>query len=480
MQEIESHRRTDEQLQEAKRLADQANQAKSRYITTVSHELRTPLNSILGYAQILDADESIPVHRRQAIRVIRRSGDHLLSLIESTLDITRIEGGRMKLEVKPLHFTDFIQQIVRMFEVQAHNKGLNFSYQPEEDLPLAVRADKRRLGQILINVLGNAVKYTEQGQVSFRVKYAREMAVFEIEDSGPGISEEEVEHIFEPFARGSTKTGGTGLGLTISKMLTDLMGGELSAKSTIGVGSLFQVRLFLPEVRAFTPTSEVSRVRNRIGYIGERRRILIVDNEKIDRELLVSILEPLGLQLREAESGADCLEILKSFDPDLILMDLAMPEIDGWETIRHIRSRKLSKAKISIVSANAFDKGLENDVGIAPEDFILKPVQVDEFLDWLGQRLDIEWLDHEPPAILPAPSSRESAGLNYPPGEMLVELDELVSLGYIRGILKKIEEIEMKVPHCAEFARVVRGFIAQFQLEPLSLLVKEGLSGAGK
>jgi len=476
MQEIESHRLTDEQLQEAKRLADQANLAKSRYITTVSHELRTPLNSILGYAQILDADESIPAHRKQAVSVIRRSGDHLLSLIESTLDITRIEGGRLKLEVKPLHFVDFIQQIVQMFELQAHNKGLEFSYHLEEGLPLAVRADKRRLGQILINMLGNAVKFTEHGKISFGVKYAREMAVFEIEDSGPGISPEEAEHIFEPFARGNTKTGGTGLGLTISKMLTDLMGGELSVKSSLGIGSVFQVRLFLPEVRAYISTAEPVRARHRIGYVGERRKILIVDNEKVDRELLVSILDPLGLELREAESGMECLEVLSSFKPHLILMDLAMPGIDGWETIRRIRQQQLSQAHIAIVSANAFDKGLENDVGISTDDFILKPVQLDEFLDWIGQRLEIEWLDHEP-RIAPSPA-RLSEQLTYPGQKMLQELEELVSLGYIRGILKKIDEIDAKGRTHIEFTQQVRIFVGQFQLDALSSLIKEGLSSA--
>ena len=478
MQEIKSHRYTDEQLQKAKLLADHANQAKSRYITTISHELRTPLNSILGYAQILDADESIPAHRRQAVSVIRRSGDHLLSLIESTLDIARIEGGRVKLNIKPLHFTDTIKQIVRMFELQALNKRLEFSYQPAEGLPLAVRADKRRLGQILINLLGNAVKFTEHGKVMFRVKYAREMAVFEIEDSGPGISTEEVEHIFEPFARGSTQTGGTGLGLTISKMLTDLMGGELTVKSTLGVGSVFQIRLFLPEVRVFTPDTEAPRAYHHIGYSGERRRILIVDNEKVDRELLVSILEPLGFQLREAESGTECLEILSVFAPHLILMDLAMPGIDGWETIRRIRHQQLSQAKVAIVSANAFNKGLENDVGISPEDFILKPIDVDEFLDWIGQSLSVEWLDHEPASPLLHPGQKKYAGLEYPSAEVLRRLDEMVSLGYIRGILKKIDEIEAQGQRHAEFTQVVRRFVGQFQLEALSHLIQKGLAGA--
>ncbi|MGC2164654.1 MAG: ATP-binding protein [Gallionella sp.] len=478
MQEIESHRHTDEKLQEAKRLAEQANQAKSRYITTISHELRTPLNSILGYAQILDNDASIPEPRRQAVSVIRRSGDHLLSLIESTLDIARIEGGRVKLNVKPLHFSETIEQIVRMFELQASNKGLEFVYQPSDGLPLAVRADKRRLGQILINMLGNAVKFTEQGKIVFRVRYAREIAVFEIEDSGPGISTEEIEHIFEPFARGSTKTGGTGLGLTISKMLTDLMGGELTVKSTLGVGSTFLVRLFLPEVRVFTPDDVVARMRNRIGYHGPRRRILIVDNEKVDRELLTSILQPLGFLLEGAESGLQCLELLTTFKPDLILMDLAMPGIDGWETIRRIRQHNLTSATIAIVSANAYDKGLENDVGISADNFILKPVQVEEFLEWLGRCLAIEWVHHVPVQPVLAATALGQLPLVFPPLSLLRELDDLVSLGYIRGILKKLEHMDTEnVPH-AEFVQAARTLTGQFQLDALSLLIKKGIAGA--
>ena len=480
LQEIESHRRTDDELQKAKLQAEQANQAKSRYITTISHELRTPLNSILGYAQILDADASIPAHRKQAVSVIRRSGDHLLSLIEGTLDIARIEGGRLKLDVKPLHFERFIQQIVHMFELQAINKGIEFYYQPAEGLPLAVRADKRRLGQILINMLGNAVKFTERGQVCVRVKYAREMAVIEIEDTGPGIAAEDVVHIFEPFSRGNTKTGGTGLGLTISKMLTDLMGGEISVKSTLGVGSLFQVRLFLPETWSNIPVDAASLMHYRIGYVGERRRILIVDNERVDREMLVSILQPLGFQLMEAESGNQCLDVLATFEPHVILMDLAMPGLDGWETIRRIRQQQLSSARIAIVSANAFDKELDNDVGITPDNFILKPVQVNEFLDWIELNMGIEWLDHESSQALRMGDYQDHAGLNYPSVEMLRQLDELVTLGYVRGILKKADEIEAQDLRYIEFVQMVRTLVGQFQLEMLSGLIKKGWPHAEK
>lgn len=187
LQEIESHQRTDEALQKAKQVADAANQAKSRYITAISHELRTPLNSILGYAQILDADPDVPPKRKQAVSVIRKSGDHLLSVIEGTLDIARIEGGKLTLEVKAMDFPDFMQQIVGMFELQARNKGLSFDYRPAGELPAVVRADEKRLRQILINILGNAVKFTVRGGVEFKVECRREMAVFEIRDPGPGF-----------------------------------------------------------------------------------------------------------------------------------------------------------------------------------------------------------------------------------------------------------------------------------------------------
>ncbi|HEV8314859.1 MAG TPA: ATP-binding protein, partial [Burkholderiaceae bacterium] len=383
MREIESHRRTDEALQQAKRIADLANQAKSRYITAISHELRTPLNSILGYAQLLDEDDAMPAHRKQAVSVIRRGGDHLLSLIEGTLDIARIEGGKLKLDVKPMRFRECVHEIARMFELQAAGKGIAFEHAIDATVPEVVRADEARVRQILINLLGNAVKFTREGRVLFRLRYAREMADVEIEDSGPGMSAEELERVFEPFVRGSAAggaaTGGTGLGLTIAKMLTDLMGGEMSVKSVVGQGTVFRIRLFLPEVRGAVAAKEIPRVA-RSGYVGERRRILVVDNEEDDRGLLRSILQPLGFCLSEAVSGEACLELLRRERFDAIFMDLAMPGLDGWQTIARLREEKVSDAPIAIVSANAFDKGLDNALGIAASDFIVKPVRVAELL----------------------------------------------------------------------------------------------------
>ena len=478
MKEIDSHQRTDEQLQKTKHAAEQANLAKSRYITSISHELRTPLNSILGYAQILDADENIPPNRRQAVDVIRKSGDHLLSVIEGTLDIARIESGKLALDVKPLDFAEVLQQIIDMFELQARNKGLGFDYQPVGDLPAVVRADERRFRQILINVLGNAVKFTARGMVSLRVEYLRDMACFDIRDTGPGIPAQDMKLIFEPFVRGTgAQAGGSGVGLTIARMLTDLMGGEMQVSSTPGEGSNFRIRLFLPQVHSGQTAREARRA-NRVGYVGIRRRILVVDNEKVDRVMLQNVLDPLGFQVEQAASGFECLQLLPRFAPHLVFMDLAMPGIDGWETIRRIRQQRLCDAHIAILSANAFDKNLDNDVGIAPEDFIVKPLRVEELLDWIGRKLGLEWVSANAPAAAEPHQAIHPAALIPPASEHLAALDDLIGLGYVRGILNKLGEIERIGADHGEFVRVLRDLARQFQFDAMKEILRKSRNAA--
>ncbi|MES2259227.1 MAG: ATP-binding protein [Pseudomonadota bacterium] len=471
VREIELHGQTDAQLQQAKKTADLANQAKSRYIAGISHEIRTPLNSILGYAQLLDNDPAIPQHRQQAIRVIRGSGEHLLSLIEGTLDIARIEGGKFNFDVKELKFPDFIGQTVRMFELQASNKGLDFRYELTGELPRIVRADRKRLGQILINILGNAVKFTRRGGIVLRLHYAREIASFEIEDTGPGILPDEIERIFEPFSRGSASehagAGGTGLGLPISKMLTQLMGGELTLTSTPGKGSLFRIRLFLPSVHTEAREAEAPELQ-RTGYAGERRRIMVVDNEQVDRELLCNILEPLGFIVAQADSGADCVERYRPFHPDLILMDLAMPVMDGWEASYIIRKRHQCAVPIAIVSANAFDKGLDNAAGITAEDFIVKPVNVAELLDLIGKRLNLEWITQPLPAGVSSEIAAQPAPLVFPPPAQMAALRELIGIGYVRGILKQLDEISALGQQYSHFTQTLRNLAARFQLDAMA------------
>lgn len=470
MREIELHRETDRALQEAKRTADQANQAKSRYISAISHELRTPLNSILGYAQLMGEDAAVPPHRRQAVAVIRRGGEHLLSLIEGTLDIAHIEAGKLTLSAKPMQFAEVMRELADMFELQALEKGLAFRFELTGTLPEVVRADEKRVRQILINLLGNAIKFTSAGEVTLRVRYAREFAAIEIEDTGPGMSPEELGRIFEPFARGSTAAGaasGAGLGLTIAKMLIDLMGGEMTVQSTTGVGSVFRVRLFLPHVHE-VPVTSVRRLhtpRVRRGYEGKRRRLLVVDNEEADRDLLVHVLAPLGFELRTAASGHDALDLIAAgWHPDAMFVDLAMPGIDGWETIRRSRALGLDEAAVAIVSANAFDKRLENDVGITPDDFFVKPVRHSELLDWLERRLALQWTDN---AAAPAPIEQPPR-IVVPTPERLRALEEAVSLGYFRGIMNQLDDIDAAQPECAEWTSAQRTLARQFQFEAMT------------
>ena len=478
--EIDLHRQTDEALQQARRVAELANQAKSRYISAISHELRTPLNSILGYAQLMGEDASVPPHRKQAVSVIKRGGEHLLALIEGTLDIARIEAGKLTLNVRPMHFADCVHEMAGMFELQAAAKGLRFNFEVSGNLPDLVRADEKRVRQIFINLLGNAIKFTAQGHVTFRLRHAREIAHIDIEDTGPGMAADELAQIFEPFARGTSAgqsaqgTPGAGLGLTIAKMLTDLMGGEMTVDSTPGKGSVFRVLLFLPEVHApagaiHSGPVPLARRRPR-GYLGPRRTLLVVDNEEADRELLVQLLQPMGFTLRVAASGHDCLDLIAAgLQPDVIFMDLAMPGIDGWETLRRLRAAG-SSARLAIVSANAFDKGLDNDVGVSLEDFMVKPVRHTELLDWLEKRLSLSWVhepapprdDDRPIRALPVAHARV-----MPEPAQLAALLEVVNLGFYRGIMNKLDEIEAAQPASAGFVADMRVQARQFQFEAI-------------
>jgi CheY-like chemotaxis protein/anti-sigma regulatory factor (Ser/Thr protein kinase) len=410
------------------------------------------------------------------VQVIKRGGEHLMQLIDGTLDIARIEAGRLSLEPAPVRFADLLHELADMFEPQAAAKGLRFRFETAGALPEWVRADEQRLRQILINLLGNAIKFTAEGGVTLRVRHGREMATLEIEDTGPGLDPAELARIFEPFARGASASAssahggsaapGAGLGLTIAKMLTELMGGEMSATSTPGQGSTFRVRLFLPELHGRIPDSPRMRAaaaaQQRLGLESASPRLLVVDNEADDRQLLIELLEPLGFTVRVAASGHDALDLIATgWVPDAVLMDLAMPGIDGWETIRRLRAMLKQAPPIAVVSANAFERGQDNDAGIAARDFILKPVRHELLLDWLTERLALKW------RAVPETTSPAAAPLEMPPPERVVGLREALALGYYRGVLSQLDAIEAADAAWRPFCEHQRTLARQFQFEAM-------------
>ena len=522
MQEIDAHQATDAQLQSAIKNADSANRAKSRYITGISHEIRTPLNSILGYAQLMMQDTSLPTESKTSLDIIKRSGSHLVSLIDGLLDLASIESGKLKLEFVEINLPAFLHQIISMFQPQAANKNIRFVYHLSEQLPIFVRVDQKRLEQILINILGNALKFTHKGEVVLRVYYRSVTAVFEIEDSGCGISEQDLPHIFNPFERGgaisanSSTVSGTGLGLTISKLLTDLLGGELTVSSTPNVGSIFQLRLFLPGVRLpqHIPLDCLNDIK---GYQGQRQRVMIVDNETNDRELLTKLLSKLGFIIQEAISGVECLRMITEFNPDLIIMDINMPTLNGWQTSELLRRNQLSEAPILIVSANAFERGKENSAGIRLEDFLEKPIDFTKLLDKVRTLLDIEWQSPQqlPPAplnlsplntdllhsdaLMLAPSTHVSVSplesnsdysdkrldnsiddnISHILTQILspTELQSLINLaqmGYVRGLLDALDTIEHNEPRTVALTQVLRDHTTRFQFSALLQLLNRG------
>jgi CheY-like chemotaxis protein len=401
--------------------------------------------------------------------------------MEGTLEMAQIESGKLVLAPKPLQFEAAMGDIATMFELQAEEKGLSFRYEVQGSLPVWVKADDKRMRQICFNLLGNAIKFTQTGSVTLRARYAREMAHIEIQDTGPGMTAAEIERVYEPFVRGAAQVaGGSGLGLTIAKMLTDLMGGEMQVHSVPGQGSTFAVRLFLPELHLppeGTEGLEAERAQRlaRSDYAGQRRKILVVDNEAADRVLLLQLLEPLGFELRQAASGHDALDLMAAgLNPDVVLLDLAMPGIDGWETLRRVRALGAPQPAVAIVSANAFDRGLDQGLGIEAEDFFVKPVRHSELLDWLERRLQLQWLDR-PTEGAPSQQPIPVSGQGKLPREDLLALQTLVQLGYYRGIVNKLGELAAAHPRCSAFTTAQTKLARQYQFETMLTQLQKAL-----
>jgi signal transduction histidine kinase/DNA-binding NarL/FixJ family response regulator/purine-cytosine permease-like protein len=461
-QEIEAHEETDAQLQKARDVAEAANQAKSRYVMGIGHELRTPLNAILGYAQLMERDEFIPAHRRGGVRVIRRSAEHLSGLIDGLLDISRIESGRLQLSRDEVRLPEFLDQIVEMFRLQASAKGLQFRFKRPEHIPAVISTDEKRLRQILINLLSNAIKFTSSGQIALLLRTRSGVAEFEITDTGPGIPEEDIERVFAPFERGTgldpETTPGIGLGLTITKLLTEIMGGEILLKSTPGKGTTFTVRLLLSAVA--DPHLDVRPHRRMTGYTGERRTIIVADDDAAHRDLMREALVPLGFVLLTAHDGATCIDLAKECEPDLFLLDIAMPGIDGMETARRLRAAGHTRAAIVMVSANMTATRAQSPAD-AHDDYIPKPVDLQKLFDRIESLLKIEWTYDSAQRKRPLQVAQKTYLLAR---NHIDELKRLAGIGYIRGIQAKLAQLETESPESKGLVDDLNVHIRNFDL----------------
>jgi len=391
MEEIEAHGRTDAELQRAKEAAEAANLAKSRYIVGVSHEIRAPLNAISGYAQLIERNPTADAS--DAIGVIRRSATHMADLVNGLLDISRIENGALRIERELVNLRDLLDQLVGMFRLQAEAKGLGFRYAFPANMPSWIYADEKRLRQILINLLSNAIKYTPAGEASLKVIWRGQVAEFEVSDTGVGMDPAELSRIFEPFHRlhnaASADAPGMGLGLTITKLLVTVLGGEVSVTSAPGQGSTFHIKLMLSEAR------EAPQARPRdhriSGYSGARRRVLVTDDDPTHQALVREILQPLGFEMTFASDGAAALATVAAQAPDLVVMDISMPGMDGWTAARLLREAG-EDVPILMVSANGHDFSRSRREDDPHDDFLIKPYEVDDLLERVETLLGLSWI----------------------------------------------------------------------------------------
>lgn len=446
LQEIEAHEETDRELQAAKEVAERASEAKSRYMSGISHELRTPLQSIIGYAQLIQGRDSLERADSEGLKIIHRSGQYLADLIEGLLDISRIEAGRLELCRGAVVLPELLVQLEQMFAFQAAQKGVSFIAEFPERLPQVVMTDEKRLRQILINLLSNAVKYTPDGEVRFRLTYRNQVAEFVIEDTGVGIVKEDLERVFDPFERVRTAATadlpGSGLGLTIVRLLTDIMGGDLQASSTPGQGSCFKVSLMLPWAEG---TPEVDAVQAPInGYQGARKTICVVDDDPVLRGLLSDMLQPLGFGIFEARDALSCLSLIEEVRPDLFLLDISMPGMNGLDLAAELRKRGHTEPLL-MLSAEVQEQRRQPAGSAVYDDYLVKPVSTQLLLERIGHHLKLEW-EHREAEVSASQVTRSSAAPvktdhQVPDHPLVRELRGYAEIGYRRGVRQALEQL---------------------------------------
>jgi PAS domain S-box-containing protein len=520
--EIAERKLAESALQQAKEVAESANRAKTEFLANMSHELRTPLNGVLGYAQILKTDKDLSSDHQESLSNIQQCGQHLLMLIDDVLDLSKIEARKMELYPEELNFLHFTKNIADLFQMRATQKGISFTYEQVSPLPSCVCVDQKRLRQILINLLSNAVKFTETGGVTFKVGYvgtgawsrgqgenyefsilsselkenymrfthnatAAKHALkirFQIEDTGTGIEPSKLEEIFLPFHQvgGNTFIEGTGLGLSISHKLAKLMGSEIRVNSTLGKGSTFWVDLELPSVKRYKEVSPLREKRWVVGFVGNKRKVLIVDENQLNRDLLCRLLGRLGFELVEAENGQECLCKAVEFQPDVILIDLRMPVMDGLETARRLRQLpELKDVVLIAMSASVFEATQQESILAGCDAFLPKPIEANHFLEQLRVHLGLEWIYEESsesqkrPTISLSPASDFPAYSSLLPAasESVAKILKLAAMGDIEEIFDESAKLESLEPKLVPLISKLRQLAKGFQLKQIRNILKQ-------
>jgi CheY-like chemotaxis protein len=437
----------------------------------MSHELRTPLNAILGFSQLMDGDPNLTGQQQENLAIINRSGEHLLALINDVLEMSKIEAGRIALQETAFDLYGLLDILEEMFRLRAEEKGLTLSLRRAEGLPRYIVADEGKLRQVLSNLLGNAVKFTQEGSVVLRASAlppdvpapsGRKPLRFEVKDTGPGIAPEDLEAVFEPFVQAEGERGlapvqareGTGLGLSISRQFVRLMGGDIAASSELGQGSLFRFDVQVgvagaAEVEAPRPSRRVlGLATDQRAADGRPFRLLVAEDQETNRWLLVQLLESLGFEVEEAADGREALEVWARWQPHLIWMDMRMPIMDGHQAAQQIKASPRGEATVIIaLTATAFEEDREQILLEGCDDFVRKPFRKDEIYGMLAKHLGVRFLYEEEPAPLPPAAAAEPAHLPSDkalaalPADWLANLKEATTRGDLDLILGLVDQI---------------------------------------